>query len=323
MTGFSNYTRRFMAYRILVTGGAGYLGSTMVPELLARGHHVTVIDNFMYGQNSLAHVCHNSNFEVVRGDVRIDSVVLPLVKRADIIIPLAAYVGAPLCSRDPVGASTTNHDAIVMMLNHVSRHQRILMPTTNSAYGSGDENHFCTEESPLRPMSLYAIEKVKVEKELMQHPSATSFRLATVFGMSPRMRIDLLVNDFTYRAVHDRAVVLFESSFKRNYIHVRDIARAFIHGIDNYEKTNAEIFNVGLSDANVSKKELCERIQGQLPDFTFVEAPIGKDPDQRNYIVSNEKIEATGFKPHVSLDAGISELIKGFAMLRNSCYGNV
>lgn len=312
-----------MGYNILVTGGAGYLGSTMVPELLAKGHKVTVVDNFMYNQNSLAHVCHNPNFDVVRGDVRSESIMAPLIKKADILIPLAAYVGAPLCARDPVGASSTNHDAVIMMLKLVSKQQRILMPTTNSAYGSGDKNNFCTEESPLHPISLYAIEKVKVEQELMQHPNATSFRLATVFGMSPRMRIDLLVNDFTYRAVHDRFVVLFESSFKRNYIHVRDIARAFMHGIDNYEKTNGQIFNVGLSEANVSKRELCEVIKKQIPDFTFIDAPIGKDPDQRNYIVSNAKIEATGYKPQVSLDAGIAELIKGFAMIRNTCYGNV
>ena len=312
-----------MSYRILVTGGAGYLGSTMVPELLAKGYKVTVLDNFMYDQNSLAHICNNPDFEVVRGDVRLEATVLPLLKKADIIIPLAAYVGAPLCARDPVGASTTNHDAIIRMLKNASKHQRILMPTTNSAYGSGDQNHFCTEESSLRPMSLYAIEKVKVEKELMQHPNAISFRLATVFGMSPRMRIDLLVNDFTYRAVHDRFVVLFESNFKRNYIHVRDVARAFIHGIENYEKMNGQIYNVGLSDANVSKKELCEAIQKEISDFTFLEAPIGKDPDQRNYIVSNEKIEGTGYRPQVSLGAGIRELIKGFTMIRNTRYGNV
>ena len=312
-----------MSTNILVTGGAGYLGSTMVPELLAQGHNVTVVDNFMYHQNSLAHVCHHPRFEVVRGDVRMESVMLPLLRKADIIIPLAAFVGAPLCARDPIGASSTNHDAIMAMLKNVSKHQRILMPTTNSAYGTGDEGNFCTEESPLRPISLYAIEKVKVEKELMRHPNAISFRLATVFGMSPRMRIDLLVNDFTYRAVHDRFVVLFEGSFKRNYIHVRDVARAFIHGIDNYEHMNGQVFNVGLSDANVSKKELCEVIGRQLPDFTFIEAPIGKDPDQRNYVVSNAKIEATGFKPAYSLDFGIQELVKGYTMIRNTMYGNV
>lgn len=312
-----------MNANILVTGGAGYLGSTMVPELLARGHKVTVVDNFMYHQNSLAHVCHHPRFEVVRGDVRIERVMLPLLRKADIIIPLAAFVGAPLCERDPIGASSTNRDAIMAMLKNVSKQQRILMPTTNSAYGTGDENNFCTEESPLRPISLYAIEKVEVEKELMQHPNAISFRLATVFGMSPRMRIDLLVNDFTYRAVYDRFVVLFEGSFKRNYIHVRDVARAFIHGIDNYERMNGQVYNVGLSNANVSKKELCEVISRQLPDFTFMEAPIGKDPDQRNYVVSNAKIEATGFEPAHSLELGIQELIKGYTMIRNTIYGNV
>jgi nucleoside-diphosphate-sugar epimerase len=312
-----------MSYQVLVTGGAGYLGSTLVPELLAAGHKVTVLDNFMYNQNSLAHVCHHPAFDVVRGDVRIEDAVLPLLKKADIVIPLAAYVGAPLCDRDPVGATTTNHDAVVAMLKRVSKHQRILMPTTNSAYGTGDANHHCTEESPLHPISHYAIEKVKVEKTLMQHPAATSFRLATVFGMSPRMRIDLLVNDFTYRAVHDRFVVLFEAHFKRNYLHVRDVARAFLHAIDNFEKTNGHIFNVGLSEANVSKQELCQAIQKQVPAFTFIEAPIAKDPDQRNYVVSNAKIEATGYKPQVSLDAGIRELVKGYTMLRNTVYGNV
>jgi nucleoside-diphosphate-sugar epimerase len=312
-----------MGNQILVTGGAGYIGSTLVPELLAAGHRVTVLDSFMYDDNSLAHVCSHPGFEVVRGDVRVEATVLPLLKKADIVIPLAAYVGAPLCDRDPVGASTTNHDAIIMMLKHVSRHQRILMPTTNSAYGSGDANHHCTEDSPLKPISRYAVEKVRVEQALMQHPNATSFRLATVFGMSPRMRIDLLVNDFTYRAVHDGFVVLFEAGFKRNYIHVRDVTRAFLHGIEHYEKTNGQIFNVGLSDANVSKKELCEAIQKRVPRFTYLEAPIGKDPDQRNYIVSNAKIEATGYRPRVSLDEGIAELVKGYAMIRNTRYGNV
>ncbi len=312
-----------MTARVLVTGAAGYLGSILVPELLNAGYEVMALDNFMYGQNSLAHVCYHPKVEVHRGDVRIESVVGPLLRKADIVIPLAAYVGAPLCARDPVGASTTNHDAILAMLKSMSSSQLILMPTTNSAYGSGDKDNFCTEESPLNPISLYAIEKVAVEKQLMQHPNAISFRLATVFGMSPRMRIDLLVNDFTYRALHDRFVVLFESSFKRNYIHVRDVTRAFLHGINNHTAMRGQIYNVGLSDANVSKKELCEAIKQQLPDFVFVEAPIGKDPDQRNYIVSNAKIEATGFKTEFSLDRGIGELIKGYTMIKNSVYGNV
>jgi len=311
-----------MSLKILVTGGAGYLGSIMVPDLLDLGHQVTVLDSFMYKQNSLNHVCYHTDFSVVKGDVRVESTFLPLLKKADVVIPLAALVGAPLCNQDPVGATTTNRDAILTMLKHISKQQMVLMPTTNSAYGSGDEKNFCTEESPLRPISRYAIEKVEVEKHLMELPNAISFRLATVFGMSPRMRIDLLVNDFTYRAVYDKFVVLFESSFKRNYIHIRDVSRAFQHSLKNFDRMKGQIYNVGLSDANVSKKELCEAIRKHVPDFVFLDAPVGKDPDQRNYIVSNAKIEATGYKPIVSLDTGIRELIKGYAMIKNSIYGN-
>ncbi|NBX84515.1 MAG: NAD-dependent epimerase/dehydratase family protein [Gammaproteobacteria bacterium] len=312
-----------MTYNILVTGGAGYIGSVLVPDLLNAGHKVTVLDNFYYKQTSLQHICYHPNFNVMKGDIRIKETMQKAVKDADVIIPLAALVGAPLCNQDPVGATTVNHDAIEMMLSLISKDQRILMPTTNSAYGSGDENNYCTEESPLRPISLYAKEKVKVEEKLLQHPNAISFRLATVFGMSPRMRIDLLVNDFTYRAVHDKFVVLFESSFKRNYVHVRDVSRVFQHGIANFDKMKGNIYNVGLSEANISKKELCERIQKQIPDFVVIDAPVGKDPDQRNYIVSNEKLANTGFQTVVGLDQGISELIKGYTMIKNSLYSNV
>lgn len=312
-----------MSENILVTGGAGYLGSILVPDLLHAGYKVRVLDNFMYKQTSLHHACHHPNFTVVKGDIRVEATILPLLKKADIIIPLAALVGAPLCNFDPVGASTINHAAISMMLGHLSKDQIILMPTTNSAYGTGDENNFCTEESPLRPISLYAKEKVQVEQTLMQHENAISYRLATVFGMSPRMRLDLLVNDFTYRAVHDRFIVLFESAFKRNYIHVRDVSRAFQHGIANFEKMKGQIYNVGLSDANISKRELCEQIQKQIPEFVFIDAPVGKDQDQRNYIVSNAKLEKTGFKTTVSLDQGIAELIKGYTMIKNNQYANV
>ena len=308
---------------ILVTGGAGYLGSTMVPALLAAGHQVTVLDNFMFRQGSLNHVCNDPHFTVVKGDIRIESVVAPLLKKADIVIPLAALVGAPMCNADPIGAKTINHDAIKLMLGLMSREQRILMPTTNSAYGTGDDNNHCTEESPLRPISIYAREKVAVEEALMQRENAISFRLATVFGMSPRMRIDLLVNDFVHRAVHDRFVVLFEGDFKRNYIHVRDVTRAFMHGIDHFDSMRSQIYNVGLSEANVSKRELCQHIQRQLPEFVFLDAPVGKDPDQRNYIVSNDKIERTGYQPSMSLQAGVAELIKGFTMIRNTVHGNV
>ena len=310
-------------YNILVTGGAGYLGSTMVPDLLAAGHSVTVLDNFMFKQASLNHGCHHPNFKVVKGDIRQKDTMLKLMKNADAIIPLAALVGAPLCSLDPIGATTINHDAIELMLKLLSNDQIVLMPTTNSAYGTGDKDNYCNEDSPLRPISQYAIEKVEIEKELMQHQNAISFRLATVFGMSPRMRIDLLVNDFTYRAVNDGFVVLFESHFKRNYIHVRDVSRVFQHALNNHNEMKGEIYNVGLSDANVSKKELCEHIQKQLPEFIFVDEQIRKDPDQRNYNVSNEKIESTGFDTEFSLDRGIGELIKGYGMIKNTKYGNV
>jgi nucleoside-diphosphate-sugar epimerase len=312
-----------MSLSILVTGGAGYLGSTLVPVLLDRGFDVTVVDNFFYKQSSLNQLCKNPNFSIVNGDVRIKETIEPLIKKADIVIPLAAYVGAPLCKKDPIGASSVNKDSIFMLLDLLSSNQSILMPTTNSAYGSGDENNFCTEESPLRPISQYAIEKVEVEQRLMEFSNFISFRLATVFGMSPRMRMDLLVNDFCYRAVNDKFIVLFESHFKRNYIHVADVAKAFTHGIDNFETMKGNVFNVGLSSANLSKLELCEEIKKQIPDFVITEASVGKDPDQRNYIVSNDKIEKTGYKTDVTLKDGIRELIKGYQMIKNNQYSNI
>ena len=208
------------------------------------------------------------------------------------------------------------------MITEVSKDQMIIMPTTNSAYGTGDKNNFCDEKSPLNPISKYAVDKVEIEKLLMERENSISYRLATVFGMSPRMRIDLLVNDFTYRAYHDSALVIFEGHFKRNYIHVRDVVNAFKHALNNMQSMKSEIFNVGLSDANLSKIELCQEIKKHLPNFTFVEEKIKKDPDQRNYIVSNDKIEKTGFIPKYSLSDGIKELIKGYAMLKNQSFGN-
>ena len=238
--------------------------------------------------------------------------------------PLAALVGAPLCDRDPLAATTTNKDAIVWMVGELGKEQRVVIPITNSGYGVGETGKFCTEETPMRPVSLYGRDKVETERAVLDgHENAISLRLATVFGMAPRMRLDLLVNDFTYRAYYDRFIVLFEAHFKRNYIHVRDVANAFLHAITNFETMSGGAYNVGLSDANLSKWELCERIQQQLPKFVFLESQVGKDPDQRDYIVSNEKIERTGFKPCFSLDAGIAELVKGYAMIRNSAYSNV
>jgi len=315
-----NMTNQFS---ILVTGGAGYLGSTLVPTLLDEGHRVTVLDNFLFGQASLNHLCANPNFEVHRGDARDSEVLKPLLRDADIIIPLAALVGAPLCNNDKIGAETINRDAVLTLIRLASPQQRIMMPVTNSGYGIGEAGKFCTEETPLRPITLYGRTKVQAEQAVLERGNCISFRLATVFGMSPRMRIDLLVNDFVYRAVNDRAVVLFEAHFKRNYIHVRDVARAFVHGICNFESMRDQPYNVGLSDANLSKLELCQQIQAHLPKFVFLEAPVGEDPDKRDYIVSNEKIERSGYRPAHSLDDGIRELIKGYRMLRNSVYGNV
>lgn len=311
------------SHSILVTGGAGYLGSILVPALLGAGHRVTVLDNFMFRQTPLSYVCADPNFSVVRGDARDEAVLRPLVREADVVIPLAALVGAPLCDRDKTGAVTTNRDSVVTLTGLLGTNQRLLVPITNSGYGIGEAGKFCTEDSPLRPISLYGRTKVEAEQAALDHGNAISFRLATVFGMAPRMRVDLLVNDFVYRAVHDRTVVLFESHFKRNYIHIRDVARAFLHGLSRFEDMKDEPYNVGLSDANLSKRELCEKIRGHIPQFVFLEAPIGEDKDKRDYIVSNAKIEATGFEPAYSLDDGIVELIKGFTMLRDSAYGNV
>ena len=312
-----------MSCNVLVTGGAGYLGSILVPALLAAGHKVTVLDNFMWKQNSLAACCADPAFDVINGDVRSEATVRPLLAKADVVIPLAALVGAPLCDKDPVGATTTNKDAIKLMLGLLSREQRVLMPITNSGYGVGEAGKFCTEETPMRPISRYGIDKVAAEAMVLDFGNAVSFRLATVFGMAPRMRLDLLVNDFVYRAVNDRFIVLFEGHFKRNFIHIRDVARAFMHGIDNFETMKGQPFNVGLSDANLSKIELCAKIKEHVPSFVCIEAPVGEDPDKRDYIVSNAKIEATGFKPAHSLDAGIVELIRGYRMIRNTVFGNV
>jgi nucleoside-diphosphate-sugar epimerase len=308
---------------ILVTGGAGYLGSILVPALLEQGHRVTVLDNFMYEQHSLGQVCANPNFDVVNGDARSVETLKPLVAKADYVFPLAALVGAPLCKKDPIAATTTNRDAIDTLARMMSRDQRIVMPITNSGYGVGEAGKFCTEDSPLRPVSLYGVDKVAAERIILDRENSVSLRLATVFGMAPRLRIDLLVNDFVYRAVNDRFVVLFEAHFKRNYIHIRDVARAFMHAMDKFDEMKGRPFNVGLSDANLSKAELCERIKAQVPNFQYMEAPVGEDPDKRDYIVSNSRIEATGYMPKYSLDDGIRELIKGFRMIRDRVYGNI
>ncbi len=308
--------------KILVTGGAGYIGSVLVPALLAEGHSVAVLDNFRYGQAPLLDVCGDDRLRVVRGDARESAALAPLVKEADAILPLAALVGVQVCDADPVAARTTNYDAIQLLLSLRSPRQPILFPCTNSGYGIGQKDKFCTEESPLQPLSLYGRTKVDAEKAVLDAGGTLSFRFATLFGAAPRMRTDLLVNDFVYRALRDTAVVLYEAHAKRNYLHVRDAARAFVHGLKNFAAMAGGPYNAGLSDANISKKELCERIKLQVPRFTFLEAPVGKDPDQRDYIVSNEKIEKTGFKPRYSLDDGIRELVRAYPILVSNPHGN-
>lgn len=310
-------------HSILVTGGAGYIGSVLVPELLKQGHRVTVLDNFLYNQPALLDCCHDERLAIIRGDVRDEALLKKLVPKVDAIIPLACLVGAPLCAQRPVEATTINRDAIQMLLDLSSKEQKFIFPTTNSGYGIGEEGVHCTEETPLRPISLYGRLKVDIEKALLDSGHAITLRLATAFGISPRMRLDLLVNDFTYRAVTDRFIVLFEAHFKRNYIHVRDIAKAFRHAIERFDSMKNEPYNVGLSDANLSKRELCEEIRKQVPEFHIVESEIGQDPDKRNYIVSNEKIEKTGYRPDVSLPKGIAELLKGYQVIRRNQYANV
>lgn len=312
-----------MNQKILITGGAGYIGSVLTRTLLEKNYQVRVLDNFRYGQNSLLDCCHFEHFSIIKGDCRDKNTLSKAIEEMDIIIHLAALVGAPACNQDPIFAQTTNYDAVKLLLSLRSADQKILFPCTNSGYGIGEKGKFCTEDTPLKPISLYGKTKVEAEKAILEAGNAISFRLATVFGISPRMRTDLLVNDFVSRAVRDKYLVVFEGHFKRNYIHIRDVARVFLHGIENFDKMKSNSYNVGLSDANLSKLELCQIIKKYLPDFTFMESPIGEDPDKRDYIVSNEKIEKTGFKPKYSLDIGIQELIKAFSFLRGSNFSNV
>lgn len=309
--------------KILITGGAGYIGSILVPELLKTGYKVIVIDNFMYNQASLLDCCYNKNLEIIRGDARDKKTVSEAIKKAGIIIPLACITGVPASDKDSVAARTTNYQAIKLITELRGREQIIILPTTNSGYGIGQKGIYCTEQTPLKPLSLYGKLKVEAEKTVLDAGNAITLRLATVFGISPRMRLDLLVNDFTYRAVTDCFLVIFQAHFKRNYIHVRDVVQAFIHCLKNFNKMKNEPYNVGLSDANLNKWELCGEIKKQVPEFYFIEAPVGEDPDKRNYIVSNEKIEKTGFKPDISLQEGISELIKGYRIIRKNQFSNL
>ena len=308
--------------KILVTGGAGYIGSILVPRLLALKHQVTVLDNLMYKQISLISYCHNKNFDFISGDVRNNSLLKDLIQKHDVIIPLACLVGAPLSEKDPWQAEAVNKDAVINCYKFKSSSQQLIYPCTNSGYGVGQEGIFCTEKSPLNPLTVYGKTKVAAENFILENGEGVTFRLATVFGASARMRLDLLVNDFVYRAVNDKSIVLFEADFKRNYLHIIDAADAFIFAINNYEKLKGQAYNIGLSEANLSKQELCLEIKKKIPNFTIIKSEIGEDPDKRNYIVSNQKIESMGFKALTTLSDGIEELIKVFSILKRNEYSN-
>ncbi len=307
---------------VLVTGGAGYIGSILVPCLLGAGYRVTVLDSLIYDQAPLLDCCHDPGFDFIRGDILNDGLVKSLVPKFDIIIPLAAIVGVPGCLLNPAVSWQVNHDANLKIAELTAAAQRVIYPTTNSGYGIGAQDKYCTEETPLRPLSDYGRAKTAVEQAFLAKKNAVTFRLATVFGMSPRLRLDLLVNDFTYRAYRDRFIVLFEEHFRRNYVHVRDVAQAFLFGLQHFDRMAGQPYNVGLSSANLTKRELCEKIKQYVPDFYIHAAPVGEDPDKRDYLVSNAKIEALGWRPQVTLDDGIQELLKGYRIIRPNRYAN-
>jgi nucleoside-diphosphate-sugar epimerase len=309
--------------RILVTGGAGYIGAILVPHLLRAGHSVCVLDSFMFGQAPLLDHLMDGHLEIVRGDARDEELLKRLVPAADVILPLACLTGAPLCDRDPIGARTVIVGAAESLLRLVAADQQIVYPTTNSGYGVGQDDVYCTEETPLRPVSLYGRLKAEAEARFLDSGRAVTLRLATAFGASPRMRLDLLVNDFTYRAVTDRFLVLFQAHFKRNFVHVRDIARVFVHVLERFDEMRGQIYNVGLDAANMTKRELCETIARQVQGFWFTEADVGEDPDRRDYVVSSAKLYATGFRPLYTLEQGIAELVRAYAVIHRGSYANV
>ena len=312
-----------MTRRVLVTGGAGYLGSILCEHLIAAGYAVTVLDSLQHGGAPLLHLGASPRFDFVRGDARDEEVMRGLLARHDVVVPLAAIVGASACDRDPQMAESVNLGAIRMLDRLRSPDQLVVFPNTNSGYGTRAELAVCTEDTPLEPISLYGRTKVQAEAELLGRPNAVSLRLATVFGLSPRMRLDLLVNHFVHVAVTQGYLVLFEAHFRRNFVHVRDVADAVLHAIANGGAMAGRAYNVGLDEANLTKAELAERVRAQVPHFHVTEAAIGRDPDRRDYLVSNERLRAAGFVARRGLDDGIRELIKGLAMLPRSPFHNV
>jgi nucleoside-diphosphate-sugar epimerase len=300
--------------KVLITGGAGYLGSVLTEVLLGKDYQVTILDNLIYKQTSVAPFAHHPNFDFVFGDVTNESLLKSLVETHDVIIPLAAIVGMPACKAQPELTVKVNYEQVRNITKWITKDQKVIIPNTNSQYGSSTE--IITEDSPFKPLSLYAETKCNAEKAVLDSGNGIALRLATVFGMSYRMRMDLLVQDFVYKAITDGYLVLFESHFIRNYIHIRDIAGAFLFMIENYEKCNNNAFNVGLTSANCTKLELAQTIQKYVPDLVIVENNFKQDFDQRNYMVSNSKLENAGWVPTFTLEDGIKELIKGYQLIR-------
>lgn len=299
--------------KVLITGGAGYIGSVLSETLLKNGYSVTVYDNLMYKQISLLHLFSYENFSFVKGDVTNFDLLEKYVQEHDIIIPLAAIVGMPACKQNPELAININDKQIEKIVRILNKNQKIIIPNTNSQYGSS--NTIITEESPAKPLSLYAQTKCNAEKYILDSGNGIVLRLATVFGISPRMRLDLLVNDFTFKALTDGYLVLFEANFKRNYIHIQDVANTFKFMIENYEKCNGNVYNVGLSSANLSKLELAEKIKNYVPKLVIKEDNFAEDFDKRNYIVSNQKLEKLGWSPQFDLNYGIKQIINAYPIL--------
>jgi nucleoside-diphosphate-sugar epimerase len=309
--------------KILVTGGAGYLGSVLVPKLLKRNYEVTVLDNFLFKQKSAENFKKFKNFNLIEGDVRDLNLLKKIANDFDFIFPLAALVGAPLCDKRPKEAKEVNEDSINYLINILSDNVGLIIPTTNSGYGIGKKDVFCTEESPLNPISIYGSTKVNAEKFVMKRKNSISLRLATVFGMSPRMRIDLLVNYFVYKAVKEKKIEIFEGDFKRNYVHIDDVAEVFLFCIDNFNKLKSNIYNFGIENANLTKTELALKIKKYVPEFQFFKNEFTQDPDKRDYIVSNKKILFTGFKFKWDIDTGIKDLVEKIKELPEGNYTNI
>lgn len=299
--------------KILVTGGAGYVGTTLVPQLLEKNYKVTIFDNLMFGGDYILPFFRYSNFNFVEGDIRDENAVLDVCKDADIIIHLAAIVGYPACRKEPELAKSVNVDGTRNIIKATSKNQLIIYASTGSNYGAVED--ICTEETPLNPLSLYGQTKTLAEKMLMDNRTTIGYRFATAFGVSPRMRLDLLINDFTYKAITQGYIVIYESHFMRTFIHVHDMARAFLFAIENQDKMKNQIYNVGSEKMNRSKKDICEMIKSHI-NFYVHYADIGEDQDKRNYVVSYKKINSLGFDTTISIDDGIKELIKALKVIK-------